>query len=177
MALDVELYRRTVYVPLTGATKKLRRISAIDIEPEGTTRTLVFVHGYGGNGLQWLYQLRLFGQTARVVAPDLRGHGFSDDPTSLPYTMDGLVDDLEVVLDALRVRRPFYLIAHSFGGAIATEYALRRPEEISGLVLIGVPTRFIVRPLVQRLMNVPDPAFSFVAKLAHVALFAPQHTL
>jgi long-chain acyl-CoA synthetase len=177
MALDVELYRRTVYVPLTDAAQKLRRISAIDIEPEGATRTLVLVHGYGGNALQWLYQLRLFGQTVRVVAPDLRGHGFSDDPTSLPYTMDGLVNDLEVVLDALRVQRPFYLISHSFGGAIATEYALRHPEELSGLVLIGVPTRFIVRPLVQRLMNVPDPAFSFVAKLAHVALYAPQRTL
>src|SRR5947199_1760125 len=78
MSLDVELYRRTVYVPMGGSReKKFRRISVLDIQPEDATHTLVFVHGYGGSALQWLYQLRFFGQTMRVVAPDLRGHGLS----------------------------------------------------------------------------------------------------
>src|SRR6266853_5430561 len=107
MTLDVELYRRTLYLPTSNASKKLRRVSVIDIHPEGylsprqgslpggQTPTLVFVHGYGGNALQWLYQLRFFGQTMRVIAPELRGHGHSDDPPSLAYTMAGLVDDLE----------------------------------------------------------------------------------
>src|SRR2546421_8328125 len=117
MPLDVELYRRTVYVSMDSSSQKIRRISIFDIHPEGATRTLVFVHGYGGNALQWLYQLRFFGQTVRVIAPDLRGHGISDDPSSLAYTMDGLVDDLELVLAKLDVQRPFSLISHSFGGA------------------------------------------------------------
>ncbi len=183
MPLDVELYRRTVYVPTSDAggggrpAKKIRRISVLDIQPEGTARTLVFVHGYGGSALQWLYQVRFFGQTTRVVAPDLRGHGLSDDPESPGYSMDGLVDDLEVVLDALEVQRPFTLIAHSFGGAIATEYTLRHPEDVHGLVLIGVPNRFIVRPGLRRLMSVPDPIFSRLAKTIGVALYASQRTL
>src|SRR5436305_1578948 len=154
MPLDVELYRRTVYVPVDRSSQKIRRISVFDIYPEGTlsggqagepgrlshtTRTLVFVHGYGGNALQWLYQLRFFGQTMRVIAPELRGHGHSDDPEALPYTMDGLVDDLETVLKELDVQRPFSLISHSFGGAVATEYALRHPEDVGSLVLIAVP--------------------------------------
>ena len=178
MALDVELYRRTVYVPVGEATKRtLRRLSVIDIQPEGATRTLVLVHGYGGSALQWLYQLRFFGQTMRVVAPDLRGHGHSDDPSSLPVSMEGLVDDLETVLDALQVQHPFALIAHSFGGAVATEYALRHPEHVSQLVLIGVPSRFIIRPILRKLMYIPDPLFSGIAKRIRVALFASQHTL
>ncbi len=177
MTLDIEMYRRTVYVPLGHVGKKIRRISAIDIHPEGATQTLVFVHGYGGNAAQWLYQLRYFGQTVRVVAPDLRGHGLSDDPEAQPYTMDGLVDDLEMVLSKLAVQKPFALIAHSFGGAIATEYTLRNSDDISKLVLIGVPTRFIVRPVLRRLMNVPDPIFSRTAKMVGVALYAPQRTL
>src|SRR5579864_8169191 len=98
MPLDVELYRRTVYVPM--GIKKIRRISVIDIQPEGATRTLVLIHGFGGSALQWLYQLRFFGQTVRVIAPDMRGHGLSDDPRGLSYTMDGLVNDLKSVLDA-----------------------------------------------------------------------------
>jgi long-chain acyl-CoA synthetase len=178
MALDVELYRRTVYVPVGhGAKRSLRRLSVIDIQPEGASRTLVFVHGYGGSALQWLYQLRFFGQTMRVVAPDLRGHGHSDDPASVVLNMEGLVDDLETVLGALQVPRPFVLIAHSFGGAVATEYALRHPEQVSELVLIGVPSRFMLRPILRELMQIPDPLFSGIAKRIRVALFASQQTL
>src|SRR5215468_9511750 len=103
MALDVELYRRTVYAPAGPKSKRLRRISVIDIQPEGYTQTLVLIHGYGGRALQWLYQLRAFGQTTRVIAPELRGHGGSDDPSELPISLDGLVDDLELVLAALVV--------------------------------------------------------------------------
>jgi len=177
MTLDIEMYRRTVYVPLGHVGKKMRHISVIDIHPEGAACALVFVHGYGGNAAQWLYQLRYFGQTVRVVAPDLRGHGLSDDPESLPYTMDGLVDDLEIVLEKLDVQVPFALIAHSFGGAVATEYTLRNPDTIGKLVLIGVPSRFIVRPVLRRLMSIPDPIFSRTAKLVGIALYAPQRTL
>src|SRR5216684_2449954 len=177
MALDIELYRRTIYLPVGHRQQNLRRISVVDIHPDDATRTLVLVHGYGGSATQWLYQLRFFGQTMRVVAPDLRGHGLSDDPEWLKQSMDGPVNDLEAVLDALDVQRPFSLISHSFGGAVATEYTLHRPEDVHHLVLIGVPTRFIIRPLLSRLINVPDPIFSRVAKLVGVALYAPQRTL
>ena len=177
MSLDIELYRRTIYTPIDRQAQRLRRISVIDIHPRDATRTLVLVHGYGGSATQWLYQLQYFGQTMRVIAPDMRGHGMSDDPENLPYTMQGLIDDLKLVLDRLEVQRPFHLLAHSFGGAISTEYALRHPEEVSGLVLIGVPTRFILRAVVERLMLIPDPLFSWIAKVIKVALFAPQRTL
>jgi long-chain acyl-CoA synthetase len=164
-------------IPYGRQGQQLRRISIIDMQPEDAHLTLVMVHGYGGSVTQWQYQLSSFGQTMRVVAPDLRGHGFSDDPDDLPCTMETLVDDLEAVIERLDVPHPFYLLAHSFGGAVATEYALRHPDHVSGLVLIGVPSRFIVRDIVRRLMLVPDPIFSSVAKLIHVALFAPQRTL
>ncbi len=177
MPLDVELYRRTLYFPVSGSSQKLQRISVIDIQPEHATRTLVLVHGYGGSALQWLYQIRFFSQTMRVIAPDVRGHGLSDDPTSLPHTINGLVDDLETVLKSLDVQHPFSLIGHSFGGAIATEYALRHPENVGHLVLIAVPTRFIIRPMLRRLMNIPDPLFSRLAKLVGIVLYAPQRTL
>jgi long-chain acyl-CoA synthetase len=43
--------------------------------------------------------------------------------------------------------------------------------------LIGVPTRFMVQPLLRQLMNIPDPIFSRAAKICGVALYAPQRTL
>ena len=177
MALDIELYRRTLYAPARDPSQNLRRISVIDMHPAGAAHTLLFVHGYGGCATQWLYQLRFFGQTMHVIAPDLRGHGLSDDPAGLPYSMDGLVDDLELILDALHIQGPIHVISHSFGGAVATEYSLRHPERVLGQVLIGVPTRFIIQPLLRRLMNIPDPVFSRAAKIYGVVLYASQRTL
>ncbi|HEY7835707.1 MAG TPA: alpha/beta fold hydrolase, partial [Ktedonobacterales bacterium] len=118
MSLDVELYRRTIAVPLSvapigsgtgpvGATaQRIRRLSVIDIAPEGATRAMVLVHGFGGRAMQWIYQLRAFGQTLRVVALDLRGHGQSDDPDEVPIRLEDLVDDLELVLTRLEVPAP-----------------------------------------------------------------------
>lgn len=177
MPLDIEIYRRCISIPCGSHMQKLRRVSVVDIHPENAPATLVFVHGYGGSAAQWLYQLRYFGQTMRVIAPDMRGHGLSDDPEELPLSLDSLVNDLELVLDRMDLDGPFILLAHSFGGAIAAEYTLRHPEHIKALVLVGVPTRFIIRPILNRLIDIPDPIFSWVAKKIRVALFAPQRTL
>ncbi len=177
MPLDIEIYRRSISIPFGQRMQKSRRISVIDIHPEHAAATLVFVHGYGGGAIQWLYQLRYFGQTMRVLAPDMRGHGLSDDPDELPLSLDSLVNDLELVLNRMEVSDSFTLLAHSFGGAIAAEYTLRHPEQVKALILVGVPTRFIIRPILSRLINIPDPIFSWVAKKIRVALFAPQRTL
>ena len=181
MTLDVELYRRTLYLPAPDGDKALQRVSVIDIQPDAApdtpARTLVFVHGYGGRNLQWLYQLRAFGQTMRVIAPDLRGHSQSDDPARPPITVETLVDDLEATLAQLETRRPFLLVAHSFGGAIAVEYALRHPDEVSGLVLIGTPARFILTPGARQLMSLPGPVIETLKKRLGIAIFAEARTL
>jgi len=181
MTLDVELYRRTLYLPAPEGEKSLRRVSVIDIQPGATPDTpegtLVFVHGYGGRNLQWLYQLRYFGQTMRVIAPDLRGHGQSDDPARPPISMETLVADLEATLAALETRRPILLVAHSFGGAIAAEYALRHPEEVSGLVLIGTPARFILRPGARQLIGLPGPVMETLKSRLGIAIYAEARTL
>src|SRR5438477_12168575 len=106
MALDIELYRRTVYVPARRGTQDLRRISVIEIHPEGATQTLVFVHGFGGNVSQWLYQLRFFGQSMHLIVRYLRGLGSCDDPAVLAYTIERFVHDLVVLLDGLQVLEP-----------------------------------------------------------------------
>jgi long-chain acyl-CoA synthetase len=179
MALDVELYRRIVYAPAVAGAQAnaLRRISVIDIAPTGASRTLVFLHGFGGQALQWIHQLRSFGRDARVIAPDMRGHGQSDDPTGLPLDMDALVDDLRLALDKLDVEGAFTLVAHSFGGAVAIEYALRYPERVAQLVLIGVPSQFTIRPALRRLLNIPNPVFKGLRGWLKFALFASLPTL
>ncbi|HEX9069215.1 MAG TPA: alpha/beta fold hydrolase [Ktedonobacterales bacterium] len=177
MALDVELYRRTLYVPQDRAGAPPRRISVIDMAPPGATRTIVFIHGFGGRALQWIYQLSAFGQSVRVIAPDLRGHGQSDDPERPPVSMESLLTDLEFVLDELSVTQSILLVGHSFGGAIATEFALRHPERLSGVVLIAVPERFILQPGLRPLMTLPDSMLGSLPQRIGFGIHARVSTL
>jgi pimeloyl-ACP methyl ester carboxylesterase len=71
----------------------------------------------------------------RVTRFDQRGHGESDSPPG-PYSRADLAGDVCAVLDAEQIDQTI-LVGHSMGGIVAMEVALRYPERISGLVLIG----------------------------------------
>jgi pimeloyl-ACP methyl ester carboxylesterase len=51
MDIDLDLYRHEVRV----SSDPLVRLSAIDISPELPERTFVFIHGFGGQAMQWQY--------------------------------------------------------------------------------------------------------------------------
>ena len=72
-----------------------------------------------------------------VVAPDLRGHGASDQPDrEEAYSLAVFAEDLFGLADQLGWDR-FALLGHSMGGMIAQEMALGRPERIDRLVLMS----------------------------------------
>ncbi|RIK40958.1 MAG: hypothetical protein DCC55_13445 [Chloroflexi bacterium] len=160
MELDLELYRREV----TVAERPLIRLSAIDLAPDAAQKTLVFLHGFGGQATQWRYQLRHFAFAHRVVAFDLRGHGRSDRPAGR-YLLEEIVADVEVALDRLGLAQRLLLVGHSFGGAVATEYALAHPDQIEHLVLIATAGQFR--------LNWPSRTF-FRLPLALLRLLEPQ---
>ena len=132
MDVDLELYRREV----RSSSQPILRLSAIDISPDLPARTMVFVHGFGGNATQWRNQLKQFSDDSRVVALDLRGHGLSDKPHG-QYTIAEHLADIDAALRVLEVQEKFVLLGHSFGGAIVAEYAAAHPERVEKLVLIA----------------------------------------
>ena len=95
------------------------------------------VHGVTGHGARWrpLVEAELPG--ARVLAPDLRGHGRS--PAEPPWTLEQHVVDLLAVLDAAGVERAVVL-THSFGGAIGLHLARAAPQRVRSLVLLDPAT-------------------------------------
>jgi pimeloyl-ACP methyl ester carboxylesterase len=69
-----------------------------------------------------------------TIAPDLRGYGKSR--TSEDFAIAAHLDDLEALLDRLQIQRCLVL-GWSLGGIMAMELALRRPEQVTGLILIA----------------------------------------
>lgn len=83
----------------------------------------------------------------RVVAYDARGHGESDPaPPGEGYGYPWLVADLERVVATEVGESRFVLAGHSMGAHTAVAYALRHPERLTGLAVIGPTYTGEVRP-------------------------------
>jgi pimeloyl-ACP methyl ester carboxylesterase/DNA-binding winged helix-turn-helix (wHTH) protein len=81
----------------------------------------------------WLHELS---RDHLLVRYDERGCGLSD--WDVPdFGFDAWVDDLELVVDAAGIEAPFPVLGLSQGGAVAIAYAVRHPERVSRLVLVG----------------------------------------
>jgi len=132
MQVDIELYRHELSVPV----KPPIRLPVIDIAPDHPRRTLVFLHGFGGNVSQWRRQLIHFSDGNRVISIGLRGHGTSD-LTDGPFSTAQLVADLQACLAALQVPQQLVLVGHSFGTALAAEFAAAHPARVEALIMVA----------------------------------------
>jgi pimeloyl-ACP methyl ester carboxylesterase len=99
--------------------------------------TLVLLHGLGVSGAVWQGFGRLLEPFARLIAPDLRGHGESDKP-SAGYLPRDYVGDISALV-AHAPSRPLAVIGHSLGAAVAALLAAERPELMSAVILIDPP--------------------------------------
>jgi len=99
---------------------------------------LLFIHGAGGGGEEWIYQTEYFKDSVAISLP---GH-YQGEPAS---SIEGYVDWLRGYTRRQRYR-DFILAGHSMGGAIALLYGLRYPSQTRGLILIGTGARLRVLP-------------------------------
>lgn len=170
--LDLDLYRKEV----TVSTQPLVRLSVIDAGHSPAERTLLFLHGFAGFAMQWEKQLIAFADKNRVVAMDLRGHGLSDCPNST-YTTDELIGDIERVVEALNFPRQFVILGHSFGGALAVEYAARHPDRVERLVLVSTAVDFALHPALRFALHLPVAIGEPIRAMFPKALAAPAFVL
>lgn len=91
----------------------------------------------------WLPWLQALGRDHTYIRYDQRGCGLSD--ADVPgFSLQTWLDDLEAVVDAMGLRR-FPLLGMSQGGAVAIAYAVRHPEKVTQLVLMGAYAQGAVR--------------------------------
>lgn len=84
----------------------------------------------------WAHWLHFLGGRFRYIRYDERGCGMSDREAG-DLSLSRWVEDLEHVVDAARIDRPFVLLGISQGAATAIRYAVRHPERVSHLILYG----------------------------------------
>jgi len=117
-------------------------------EAEGEGPPVVLCHGITATRRYVVHGSRALARAGhRVVTYDARGHGDSESaPVGEGYGYPQLVEDLErVVGDQLGPER-FLLGGHSMGAHTAVAYALRHPERLAGLAVIGPTFLGTVRP-------------------------------
>jgi pimeloyl-ACP methyl ester carboxylesterase len=90
----------------------------------------LYLHGMPTSSDDWTGVLEQTGG----IAPDLIGFGRSGKGGHLEYTLTGLAEQLERLLDHLGIDR-FQLVAHQWGAAVGLLVAQRRPEHVERIVL------------------------------------------
>ena len=102
----------------------------------------VLLHGFGASTYSWRDVLDDFAELGDVVAYDRPAFGLTERPTSWegasPYGVDAQMDLVQGVIEEFADEgQPVVLVGHSAGGTLAAEFALRKPDQVSGLILVA----------------------------------------
>jgi pimeloyl-ACP methyl ester carboxylesterase len=109
-------------------------------QEHGQGEPLLLLHGFGGCGADWAPFAEVLAQDYRVISVDLRGHGWSTNPANA-FTMRQSGEDIAALLDKLGIEKT-RAIGISAGGMTLLHLAIRHPEQIEAMVLIGASTHF-----------------------------------
>jgi 2-hydroxymuconate-semialdehyde hydrolase len=105
----------------------------------GSGAPVVLLHGSGPGVTGWANWRGIIpplSRRFRVVAPDIVGFGYTERPAGVKYGIETWVAHALGVLDALGLKQAD-VVGNSFGGALALALAIRYPDRIRRLVLMG----------------------------------------
>jgi 3-oxoadipate enol-lactonase len=104
------------------------------VDEAGDGPALIFLHGVGGNRLNWRRQVERFGSMGlQAISIDARGYGDSEDYEE-PLAFTDFADDVVRVLDTLGHEQAS-ICGLSMGGRIALDLWRRYPDRVSRLIL------------------------------------------
>ncbi|KFF17179.1 alpha/beta fold hydrolase [Chryseobacterium sp. JM1] len=114
----------------------------INYKVSGKGEACIYVPGGPGQGYP---SFELLGGSSleknmKMIYMDQRGSGQSG--TSDNYHLEAMVQDIEELRQHLKIDQVF-LLAHSFGGIIATHYAKKYPQHTKGLILANITLHFL----------------------------------
>lgn len=74
---------------------------------------------------------------ARVIAPDMLGFGLSEKNPRFLGTPEWHARNLMCFIRSLKLRSPFTMVVHDWGGPIGLDFATKHPKRIGRLVLLN----------------------------------------
>jgi 2-hydroxymuconate-semialdehyde hydrolase len=100
---------------------------------------IFLIHGSGPGVTayaNWRLTMPVLSEKFRVIAPDMVGFGFTERPAGVQYSMDMWVSHALSLMDALKIDKA-NLVGNSFGGGLALALAIRSPDRVNRLALMG----------------------------------------
>jgi haloalkane dehalogenase len=125
--------------PFEGKYLSLSKGVRLHYLDEGHGEPVVMLHG--NPTWSFFYRNLISGlrDSYRTITPDHVGCGLSDKPDDrvYDYTLRRRVEDLETLLEHLRLHEGLTLVLHDWGGMIGMAYAHRHPGRVRRLVVLN----------------------------------------
>jgi pimeloyl-ACP methyl ester carboxylesterase len=141
------------YAKLEGLEERTAEIKGVRMRYfiGGTGPPLVLVHGLGGSAWNWTELAPLLARRHRLLVPDLPGHGGS---SALPAVsgLEPYADRVALIAEREQML-PAPIVGHSLGGMVVLRLALRRPGDVSAIVLAGAAGLSIGNVLGRRILS------------------------
>jgi non-heme chloroperoxidase len=147
---------------------------------EDPSRVVIMLHGYTDSSYSFQALMDRLDPTIQAIAIDQRGHGDTSKPGCC-YAPQDFAADVVAFMDARQIRTAT-IVGHSMGGVIAQLVAIRSPERVSGLVIVGSSPSFAnpaVEGLLEAVKELNEPidrkfAHEFQASTVHKPIDASQ---
>lgn len=113
------------------------------VKKSGEGIPCIFIHGGPG---AWSKDFEVYcgknlEKSFEMIYLDQRGCGRSEGDENTDYSINKIVEDIELIRKKLSIKR-WILLAHSFGGIIATSYVNKYQENVYGLILANCTLNF-----------------------------------
>jgi epoxide hydrolase 4 len=128
---------RHISIPVPGAMLHVAEV--------GEGPPLLLLHGWPEFWATWEPVMARLQNRFRLIAPDLRGFGESDNPTPWPHDgvgADAHADDMVALMDALGLGQ-IGLVGHDVGAYVLQRIAIRHPARVRRLFFFNCPTHGI----------------------------------
>lgn len=134
----------------------------------GKGRPFLILHGWGSKSNRWQKtgeEISLKG--FKVFIPDMPGFGESEKP-EIPWDLNDYCEFVDEFIKALNIDK-FFLLGHSFGGAVSVKYSLKYPQKVEKLYLVASSCI--------RKKNKKKSFFRFISKILKIFSFFPYYPL
>lgn len=108
------------------------------MDSHGSKPIILLLHGGGFTGpINWDQHYDYLHNNFRIISPDHRGHGRTNNPRATFGTFKNLADDMSVFIQQMSIK-PVFIMGHSSGAATSLYLSIYYPELVSKQILIGI---------------------------------------